>query len=153
VEGNWHAETPLYWAASSDDVEVARARVDGGADVQAAGASIASGSLLDNEVSNSKRRVPSSEPARGRWSPARTIMAVERAQATNGKLQEEQRRAKSGQRVLRSFRWGLVPHWAKDLRSGARMINARAETVAQRPAYREAIMTRRVLLPFSGFYE
>ena len=61
--------------------------------------------------------------------------------------------SKSGQRVLRSFRWGLVPHWAKDLRAGARMINARAETLAQRPAYREAIMTRRVLLPFSGFYE
>ena len=41
VEGSWHAETPLHWAASSDDVEVARALIDGGADLEAAGASIA----------------------------------------------------------------------------------------------------------------
>ncbi|MGH9105551.1 MAG: SOS response-associated peptidase [Acidimicrobiales bacterium] len=61
--------------------------------------------------------------------------------------------ARSTQRQLRSLRWGLVPNWARDLRAGSRMINARAETLAQRPAYREALMTRRALLPFSGFYE
>ena len=50
VEGSWHAETPLHWAASSDDVEVARALIDGGADVEITGASIAGGTPLDDAV-------------------------------------------------------------------------------------------------------
>ncbi len=50
VEGSWHAETPLHWAASSDDVEVARALIDGGADIEATGASIAGGPPLDDAV-------------------------------------------------------------------------------------------------------
>jgi uncharacterized protein len=50
VEGSWHAETPLHWAASSDDVEVARALIDGGADLEAPGASIAGGAPLDDAV-------------------------------------------------------------------------------------------------------
>lgn len=50
VEGSWHAETPLHWAASSDDVEVARALIDGGADIEAPGASIAGGAPLDDAV-------------------------------------------------------------------------------------------------------
>jgi uncharacterized protein len=48
VEGSWHAETPLHWAASSDDVEVTRALIDGGANVEATGASIAGGTPLDD---------------------------------------------------------------------------------------------------------
>jgi ankyrin repeat protein len=50
IEGSWHAETPLHWAASSDDVDVARALIDGGANIEAAGASIAGGSPLDDAV-------------------------------------------------------------------------------------------------------
>jgi ankyrin repeat protein len=50
IEGSWHAETPLHRAASSDDVEVARALIDGGADIEAPGASIAGGSPLDDAV-------------------------------------------------------------------------------------------------------
>jgi uncharacterized protein len=50
VEGSWHAETPLHWAASSDDVEVARALIDGGADVEASGASLGGGTPLDDAV-------------------------------------------------------------------------------------------------------
>jgi uncharacterized protein len=50
VEKSWHAETPLHWAASSDDVEVARALIDGGADIEATGASIAGGTPLDDAV-------------------------------------------------------------------------------------------------------
>lgn len=50
IEGSWHAETPLHWAASSDDVEVARALIDGGADIEVPGASIAGGAPLDDAV-------------------------------------------------------------------------------------------------------
>jgi ankyrin repeat protein len=50
VEGSWHSETPLHWAASSDDVEVARALIDGGANVEATGASLGGGTPLDDAV-------------------------------------------------------------------------------------------------------
>jgi putative SOS response-associated peptidase YedK len=51
------------------------------------------------------------------------------------------------------LRWGLLPFWAKDLKSGASMINARIETVATKPAYRAAFKTRRCVLPMAGYYE
>ncbi len=51
------------------------------------------------------------------------------------------------------MRWGLVPYWAKDPAIGSRMINARAETVAEKPAFRRAFAKRRCLLPADGFYE
>ncbi|WP_424210816.1 SOS response-associated peptidase [Streptomyces sp. BI20] len=56
-------------------------------------------------------------------------------------------------RRLRSVRWGLVPSWAKDPSVGARMINARVETVHEKPAFRRAFARRRCLLPADGFYE
>ncbi|MFE7314303.1 SOS response-associated peptidase [Streptomyces sp. NPDC057555] len=56
-------------------------------------------------------------------------------------------------RQLRSLRWGLVPSWAKSLSVGSKMINARVETVAEKPAYRRAFAKRRCLLPADGFYE
>jgi len=64
------------------------------------------------------------------------------------------RQAASGtRRQLVHLRWGLIPGWAKDPAVGNRMINARAETVAQKPAFRAALRRRRCLLPADGFYE
>ncbi|MFC3575085.1 SOS response-associated peptidase [Streptomyces yaanensis] len=56
-------------------------------------------------------------------------------------------------RQLRPLRWGLVPSWAEDPGIGARMINARVETVHEKPAFRHAFRKRRCLLPADGFYE
>lgn len=57
------------------------------------------------------------------------------------------------ERTLGALRWGLVPHWANDLKFGSRMINALAETVVTIPASRDAIKGRRSIIPASGFYE
>jgi len=60
---------------------------------------------------------------------------------------------KAGNRDLAMLRWGLVPSWAKDPAIGNRMINARAETVAEKPAYRSAYKHRRCIVLADGFYE
>ncbi|MEL6978049.1 MAG: SOS response-associated peptidase [Pseudomonadota bacterium] len=59
----------------------------------------------------------------------------------------------SGARRLEAFRWGLLPHWAKSLRDGPPLINARGETIAEKPAFRSAFASRRCLAPADGFYE
>lgn len=51
------------------------------------------------------------------------------------------------------MRWGLIPSWAKDVSIGNKMINARAETVAEKPSFKRALASRRCLVPCSGFYE
>lgn len=56
-------------------------------------------------------------------------------------------------RQLRIVKWGLVPAWAKDPSIGSRMINARIETVAQKPSFRQAFAKRRCLLPADGYFE
>lgn len=58
-----------------------------------------------------------------------------------------------GKRVLTTLRWGLVPSWARDPAIGSKLINARAETAAEKPSFRSAFRSRRCLLPASGFYE
>jgi putative SOS response-associated peptidase YedK len=60
---------------------------------------------------------------------------------------------RDGTRRLRIVRWGLVPSWAKDAKVGSRFINARRETVADKPAFRAAFARRRCLLPADGYYE
>lgn len=56
-------------------------------------------------------------------------------------------------RRLELFRWGLIPSWAKDANIGYKMINARAESVEEKPAFRTAFKRRRCLVPADGFYE
>lgn len=76
-------------------------------------------------------------PTDGVWS------VLERVDTASGEVR----------RRLRPVRWGLVPSWAKDPSVGSRMINARVETVHEKPAYRKAFARRRCLLPADGFYE
>jgi putative SOS response-associated peptidase YedK len=61
--------------------------------------------------------------------------------------------ADGGVRRVDAFHWGLVPGWAKDPKVGSRMINARAETLASKNAYKPALKRRRCLIPVDGFYE
>jgi putative SOS response-associated peptidase YedK len=63
------------------------------------------------------------------------------------------RRSQAGLRELVTMRWGLVPRWAKDPSIGAKMINARSETIAEKPSFRTAFRRHRILLPADGFYE
>ena len=56
-------------------------------------------------------------------------------------------------RELLLLRWGLVPSWAKDVAGGYKMINARAETIAEKPAFRHAFQQRRCLVVADGFYD
>jgi putative SOS response-associated peptidase YedK len=78
--------------------------------------------------------------------PTQPVLAVRLAAsgslATNGR-----------QRELTLLRWGLVPSWSQDSKMGARLINARSETVAEKPAFRAAFKRRRCLIPADGFYE
>jgi len=76
----------------------------------------------------------------GRWNIAPTDEAVV-------VVEREDRRA------LTSYRWGLIPHWAPDAKIASRTFNARAESVATMPAFRESFQRRRCLVPVDGFYE
>ena len=58
-----------------------------------------------------------------------------------------------GERSAELLRWGLIPFWAKDAGIGSKMINARAETVAEKPSFRRSLRQRRCLVPADGFYE
>ena len=63
------------------------------------------------------------------------------------------RNPETGDRQMDLLRWGLVPRWAKDAKGGARLMNARADGVAEKPSFRDAFAKRRCLVPADGFYE
>ncbi|GAA2591433.1 SOS response-associated peptidase [Streptomyces tubercidicus] len=91
-----------------------------------------------------------------RWDPDRALEPSWNVAPTDdvwSVLERVERETGEITRQLRPLRWGLVPSWAKSLKTGAKMINARVETVAEKPAYRRAFAKRRCLLPADGFYE
>lgn len=59
----------------------------------------------------------------------------------------------NGERRIEACQWGLVPFWAKDAEIGNRLINARAETLAEKPSFKHSLVRRRCLIPADGFYE
>ena len=64
------------------------------------------------------------------------------------------RQRRDGQRVMEEMRWGLVPHWVKDPKAfKANLFNARSESAAEKPSFRDAMKTNRCIVPASGFYE
>jgi len=74
--------------------------------------------------------------------------------APTDRLMVVRRNPQTGKNALDLLRWGLVPHFARDLKTGAPLINARSETVARKPAFRDAwAKGRRCLVPVDGFYE
>jgi putative SOS response-associated peptidase YedK len=64
-----------------------------------------------------------------------------------------QRREPKGQRTIQNLRWGLIPPWAQDPKAGPPLINARAETLLEKPAFRAAFQRRRCLVPADGYYQ
>ncbi|WP_138444232.1 SOS response-associated peptidase [Sinomonas susongensis] len=68
-------------------------------------------------------------------------------------LDRRDRETKNLSRKLVTARWGLVPSWAKDAKGAARLINARRETVTEKPSFRKAAAQRRALVPADGYYE
>ena len=95
------------------------------------------------------------EPAAARHEPSynvaprATVYAVRDRDGGDGDRSEDQGR----RRYLSDLRWGLIPSWAKDPKVGDRMINARAESLADKPAYERAFRRHRCLVPAEGFYE
>lgn len=80
------------------------------------------------------------------WPPSWNIAPTQSAPVVR-------RHPESGARHLDVLQWGLVPSWAKDATGAARLINARADGVAQKPSFRDAFRKRRCIVPMDGFYE
>jgi len=81
------------------------------------------------------------------WEPRYNIAPTQAVLAVRGVA------ADAAQREAVGLRWGLVPFWADDLKSGSKLINARSETAATKPSFRRAFKTRRCLVPADGFFE
>ena len=96
-----------------------------------------------------ENRVPAPLAADYNVAPTKEVYAV----VVRPPSREAAAQGAPAERQLRVLRWGLIPSWAKDPAIGNRMINARMETVAEKPAYRRAFAARRCLLPADGYFE
>jgi putative SOS response-associated peptidase YedK len=85
--------------------------------------------------------------------PVYAVVTRKPGHEAEAKADEDADREDGPERQLRVVRWGLVPFWAKDPAIGSRMINARSETIAEKPAFKRAFARRRCLIPADGFYE
>ena len=85
--------------------------------------------------------------------PSWNVAPTQRARAVLERAPRDDEGGGAPVRQLRTLRWGLVPAWAKDVKVGNRMINARVETVTEKPAYKRAASRRRLLVPADGYYE
>ena len=94
-------------------------------------------------------RVPTAEGIRKRYN----IAPTQEAPVVRLAREDAQEGTGEPRRELAMLRWGLVPSWAKDISVGNRMINARAESVAEKPAFRQALEKRRCIVPATGFFE
>ncbi|MDP9890598.1 putative SOS response-associated peptidase YedK [Pseudarthrobacter enclensis] len=81
-------------------------------------------------------------------SPSWNVAPTQNVPVVAGRLDEG-----SVERHLMIARWGLVPSWAKDIKSGSRMINARSESILEKPSFRKAAVKRRAIVPAEGDYE
>lgn len=118
-------------------------------EVVASGLPLASPADADREVLRPSYNVAPT-------TPVATVLAPRAAtggEAGGGTDAGDEANRDPGPARLRAMRWGLVPSWAKDPAVGSRMINARLETVTEKPAYRSLIGSRRCLLPADGWYE
>ena len=79
------------------------------------------------------------------WSPRYNLGPMQQALAVRLKS--------DGVRLAEPLQWGLVPGWAKDPKIGSQLVNARCETVAEKPSFRSAFKQRRCLIPATGYYE
>lgn len=91
-------------------------------------------------------------PAR-RLSPSWNVPPTSELYLVADRIPADAGQASQPTRRLEIARWGLVPGWAKDPSIGAKMFNARSETIAEKPAYRAAFAKRRCVIPASGYYE
>ena len=104
----------------------------------------------------------------GRYAAFRSLQEVQRLFGTVGSLPNDaptwnmaptrsapvvRRHPETGDRHLDLLRWGLIPHWTKDLKEARQPINARSESAATTPMFRDALLRRRCLIPVDAFYE
>lgn len=107
--------------------------------------------LVEEVVGAGLPLAPLSEPDRAALHPSYNVAPTQQVATVLASRPVEAE--EPGPARLRAMRWGLVPSWAKDPGVGNRMINARVETVAEKPSYRSLVGSRRCLLPADGWYE
>jgi len=106
-----------------------------------------------DEASVPGRELPEHEADYNVTPRAQVLVVRERRPRPDDDATDQAAEAAESLRVLSLVRWGLVPSWAKDLSMGDRMINARSESVASKPAFRRAFGKRRCIVPADAFYE